>query len=152
MPLTTTIDVSTRTRFFGHCWSCRLAAPILYFVIPRVIAGSRRPTRGINEAPKKNISTSKVRISSGAKAASPTTLTDFCRRIKKHDLQSEVEGIENNDPLKRGKALFKLVAMASVDLWTDMLEFENLHTSFGTTNSDVVMVEALYGFGASSRI
>jgi len=37
-----------------------------------------------------------------------------------------------------------LVAMASVDLWADMLEFENLHTSFGTTNSDVVMVEALY--------
>jgi len=129
-----------------------VGGPILYFVIPRVIAGSRRPTRGTNEAPKKNISTSKVRISSGAKAASPTTLTDFCRRIKKHHLQSEVEGIENNDPLKRGKALFKLVAMASVDLWTDMLEFENLHTSFGTTNSDVVMVEALYGFGASSRI
>jgi hypothetical protein len=121
-----------------------VGGPILYFVIPWVIAGSRRPTRGTNEAPKKNISTAKVRTSSGAKAAPPTTVTDFCRRIKKHHLQSEVEGIENNDPLTRGKALFKLVAMASVGLWTDMLEFENLHTSFATTNSDVVMVEALY--------
>jgi hypothetical protein len=56
-----------------------VGGPILYFVIPWVIAGFRRPARDTNEAPEKNISSFKVRASSGAKDTSPTPLTDFYR-------------------------------------------------------------------------
>jgi hypothetical protein len=45
---------------------------------------------------------------------------------------------------KSGTILFMLIAMAAGNFWNQTLKHDNLDTSFAATNSDVMIVEALY--------
>jgi hypothetical protein len=76
--------------------------------------------------------------------AAPKPLTEFCSRITEHQLQNEVDKIDNEDLSKSGTILFMLIALAAGNFWNQALKHDKLNSSFAVTNSDVVIVEALY--------
>ena len=76
--------------------------------------------------------------------AAPNPLTELCNRITEHHLQNEVERMDKGDLSEPGRILFLLIAMAASNFWKQTLKFDNLDSSFAATNSDVVIVEALY--------
>jgi hypothetical protein len=78
-----------------------------------------------------------------AKAATKP-LTEFCSRITEHQLQNEIERLDKSDLSKPGNILFMSIAMAAGNFWNQTLKYDNLDSSFAATNSDIVIVEALY--------